>query len=145
MAFRIPPKLPPEARQSYVILQPKSTHFRKATCEEVNCPHNANGWSITIDMSTARGAKQKQLIKESGRRFTVAEKRGATVKLVFPAGQQCFEAHRKPLHHDPFFRVKGGDWRGNPRGIPDLVLRQDDWVDHFMEHQDKLNNEYQKG
>lgn len=69
-AFRLDPQLPASAMKSYVIAAPRSSHFRAATCAEVECRHYRNGWETVIDESTDDGRAQADYIRTaSGRAF----------------------------------------------------------------------------
>ena len=143
--FRIPPQGPVQAYKTYELQAPLSTHWRPATCEEVDCDAYRNGWVTKLDVSTELGARQAEYIRmRSGRTFhDVTPLNSALVELMFPAGQRCFRQHRVPLEREPLCIVRGGDWRqqlGQRR-----VLRADDWVDDFATHQDNLAQQIQKG
>ena len=69
--FRIDPQLPTDAMKTYSIMAPKSTHFRKATCAEMDCPSYLHGWATIIDERTELGQEQAHYIRKlSGRKFT---------------------------------------------------------------------------
>lgn len=144
--FRIHPKAGPEAFKTYQIVAPVSTHYRDATCREVECEGWRNGFVSTIDASTELGLRQANyIIKQSGRSFTWKQA-GAMVTFTFPAGQACFRSpHKVPLERDPLFIVKGGDYRGNPAGIAPVRRTADDWVDDFAAHQQKVIDVIEKG
>lgn len=143
--FRITPKLPPEALKTYGIMAPKETHFRRASCKEVDCPRYANGWKTIVDLSTDLGVKQARYIREhSGRKYTVT-KEGELATFVFGPEQQCFTPHSVPLEREPLYVVRGGDWRGNPRGTPTVRRGAADWVDDFANHQDQISRKIEKG
>lgn len=149
---RITPQLAAGSYKTYAIAAPRSTHTRPATCAEVQCPDYLRGWASIIDISTELGKGQAAYIRRlSDRRFSVHEglmyvaaeqcfkAADAIVTFIFEPGQQCFAEHRVALDREPAFLVKGGDWRGNPRGTPTVVHRGfDDWANDFGEHQDKL-------
>jgi hypothetical protein len=143
---RFAPVLPPTAMKTYQVKAPISTHTRKATCAEVNCPALANGWRTEIDETTDLGKRQAWYIRnQSGRRYT--EDRRATLTIfTFSAGQTCFAVHREPLEREPLYLVRGGDWRGNPRGIPTRQhVRAEDWLDDFATHQQTLADRLAQG
>lgn len=145
-APRIP--LGPQNYQTYGIARPIDTHFRPATCAEINCPNHTYGWKTLIDEATDLGQRQAYYIrKQSGRGFT-EYREGAITVFVFDAGQRCFNSddHKVALEREPIYLVKGGDSRGNPRGIaPRIHTRGDDWVDDFANHQLKLVDQLNKG
>ena len=142
---RIQPQGPAQAYKTYQLLQPLATHFRPATCEEVDCPAYLHGWKTVIDESTELGQRQAHYIRdESDRRYQrdpVVFGQGP-VTYMFEAGQRCFRQHREPLEREPLALVKDGDWRmsQNPR-----QLSPDDWVDDFQNHQDRLHTQQERG
>jgi hypothetical protein len=144
--FRVEPALPPAAMKTYAVVVPRETHFRRATCVEVNCRNYQCGWQTRIDEDTVLGRQQAYYIRrQSGRRFQEVKAEGLTV-FVFEQGQQCFAQHEVPLERDPVFLVRGGDWRGNPLGVPPRVHRRaEDWVEDFAEHQQKLADRIKEG
>lgn len=144
--FRIPPKLPAHAMQTHQILQPLSSHFRDATCKEVDCAAFNKGWKTTIDTATELGAQQANYIRlHSGRHFTY-EQTGTMVVFTFPAGQECFREHKVPLERPAIFIRKDGDFRGNPRGTTAYRHRNaDDWVDEFANDLQDLKDRLERG
>lgn len=129
------PALAPEFFKTYDVRRPRSTHFRKATCAEVDCPNRERGWRTTCDVSTVLGQQQANYIRmKSGRHFTT-KAAGDMVSFTFPPGQECFSQHTRPLDREPFFRVIQGDWREYGRGQR-LDVRA--WLDNFGEHQERL-------
>ena len=135
----------PAAFKTYVVGRPTATHFRPATCAEVDCERRARGWRTAVDLSTELGRKQARYIKNhSGRTFTHTQA-GTIVALTFPPGQDCFEQHRVPLEREPLFVVRQGDRRGNPRGIAPIKLTPVAWRDDFGEHQEALADAHRRG
>ena len=142
---RVAPRAGAEAYQTYQVFQPTQTHTRAASCAEVDCVRLRNGWRSRMDLTTVDGVKQANWVRmKSGRAHTYTQ-HGPIVTFSFPAGQRCFEAHRLPLWREPILRVAGGDWRGNPTGMPTRQYRPADWIDHFGEHQARLHDAQQKG
>lgn len=136
------PALGPEFFTTYEVSRPTSTHFRKATCVEVDCPNRERGWRSTIDVSTQLGQGQARYIRlHSGRHFTTTAA-GTLVMFDFAPGQECFSQHRVPLDREPAFRKLDGDWRryGGAR-----ELRAKDWLEDFGEHQLLLAEQRQRG
>jgi hypothetical protein len=142
----IVPRLGPEAFKTYQIVAPLSTHFRPATCREVECGGYMRGWKTTVLPNSPQAA---YIRRSSGRRFTEApnESGDGTVVFTFPPGQQCFRAseHRKSLEREPLYVVRGGDFRGDPRRETPHRMRADDWVDDFAEHQQGLADRIEQG
>ena len=144
-AHRLDPQMPVHAYTTYQLLRPKTTHYRAATCREVECEAYANGWRSVIDISTPLGARQANYVRlKSGRHFS-SSVAGTVITFTFPPGQQCFAEHRVPLGREPLYIVRGGDWRGNPRGERRVHTRPDLWVEDFATHQDKLSTEIGRG
>jgi len=143
--FRIPSRLPVAEVKTYALAAPQATHFRRASCQEVECAEYARGWLSMIDVSTPLGQNQAYYIRmRSGRSFTASEVDGM-VTFSFPAGQQCFAQHTVPLERDPILFVRGGDWRGNPSGFVRRHTRAEDWVDDFATHQQAIVDQFEKG
>jgi hypothetical protein len=143
MVSRVAPALPVHAVKTYQMAQPLATHWRPATCAEVECPNYLNGWRVRVE------GLPPQLLHaaaHSGRRHSRLDAGEGETWLVFEAGQPCFaaSAHRIPAGRPLRFFERGGDWRGNPRGER-RELNQADWVDSFANHQDRLAAEIGKG
>ncbi len=134
---RVTPKLPAAAMLTHEMAAPLATHWRKATCEEVNCPEFLNGWMLPLaglddgDIWQARN---------SGRRYREQPTDAGPV-LIYEAGQPCFResTHRLPLDRPPLFIARDGDWRGNPRGTDPVIFSgADPFVDHFNTHMERF-------
>lgn len=145
---RVTPVGPVQAYQSYQVATPVRTHFRQATCAEVECAHWRDGWRMELDPNTELGRRQLAYIRmKSGRAYTdITTLDSPTVTLLFPPGQRCFGQHRLPiLGREPLVRVRGGDWRGNPTGMVRRHVRAADWVEDFAEHQLKIIEQRKRG
>lgn len=145
--YRLDPFLDPRAYQTYQILAPVQTHYRPASCQEVDCEHWRNGWVTRIDVSTDLGARQANYIRlQSGRHFTVTQAADASkVTFRFPGGQRCFTAHRVPLERPAHFLRLGGDWRGNPTGERVKHSSAEAWRDDMGEHLEKIRDQRERG
>ena len=142
---RITPVGPAAAYKTYSVRSPLATHFRKATCQEVDCANYEKGWMTRLDVSSPQHAQLANDIRlKLGRKF-VAVERGTVVEFTFPPGQQCFAAHRLPLQRPEFYVVRGGDHRGNPRGTAPVQHNADTWLDDFANHQDRLKTALDRG
>lgn len=129
--------------QTYAILAPISTHFRKGTCAEAECANHLNGWITRVPAGSAMEAMVR-----SSRRHWVSENLmpGGVIEFRFEPGQQCFLApHNVRLEREELFVVRGGDDRGNPRGNKRLHASPADWTEDFMEHQAGLVEEAERG
>lgn len=145
----IMPVGPPEAYKTYGMSMPLKTHWRPATCEEAGCEAYQFGWVSTFDLSTDLGKRQFEFCKDDrSRSFSIQRPSLNLVKFVYAPGNRCFQSgdHRLPLARPARFYVAGGDFRGNPRGVPAQVhQRPEDWADDFASHQDRLATAIQKG
>jgi len=129
--------LPPSAKKTYEIARPKTTHFRPVSCTEAECQILETGFIVRIDESVPFGQKQAFYIRHhSGRAYTEHNENGLT-EFVFGPGTDCFGDHDVNVR-EPDFIVKGGDWRGNPRGDYYVHDTPEHWVEDFADHQDRL-------
>lgn len=144
---RIQPALPATDVKTYAIAAPVETHFRPATCGEVDCAAHRSGWKTTVDVGTDLGRGQAHYIRtESGRRFTEESLTGTLVTFYFEAGQRCFAQHQVRLDRPEIFLVRDGDWRGNPRGTETRIhATGEDWVDDFATHQERVADQIRRG
>lgn len=147
MGGRIENRNPSRAMQTFQIIAPKETHTRVATCEEVECRAYLNGWKMQIDLGTELGQRQAHYIKySSGRAYTVESQREGLVTLLFKPDQPCFTEHRVRLARPEIFRVKGGDYRGNPLKTPTRTHKKPEhWVEEFAINQDRLKTAIERG
>lgn len=145
------PKLPAEAMKTYSIRAPKDTHWRAAGCQEANCANYLNGWRIRIEKITAMANGELLLrdIKGSGKRFRVVDEGIGKTYWEFEAGQNCFDGdlmrHKVRIGKPELFIVRGGDWRGNPRGEQRVHTGIADWIDDMTENRDKLMTRLAQG
>lgn len=137
------PILDPRGYKTYSIHAPIRTHFRKATCAEVDCPDYTNGWRVRLEILNA---EQQVWVRQTGRRFTELPVRQGETYLVFEAGQPCFRAteHRARVEREELYVIRDGDTRGNPTGRVDRVSGQQ-WNDDFGEHQQRLADLQKEG
>lgn len=142
--FRPAPMLPAGSMQTYRILAPMRTHWRPATCEEVDCPHFLHGWAVSVMPESADDAAVRGSGRSWSKRETTPE---GFIRYEFPPGQACFKAgtHRVRLEREEIYLKQGGDWRGNPRGIPPQQLSPEAWLSDFGEHQERLADELAHG
>lgn len=140
------PALPSQHFKTYEIIAPLRTHFRPATCEEVECGAWRNGWKTIVPVNSE--AAQYIRSGSSGRRFVEAQsayeiEHGLTdgmAEFMFPPGQKCFatDKHRVPLEREPLYVARGGDARGNPLGERRVHTRAEDWTEDFAGHLDRV-------
>lgn len=144
---RIAPGVGAEHYQTFQISAPKSTHTRRATCGEVECQQYLRGWRMRLDLNTELGQKQAYYIKHhSGRSFEITGQENGMVDLEFRGQQDCFQEHRVPNDRPEIYRVKGGDFRGNPlRTLTRVHKKPEFWVEEFAENQQKIADAVKKG
>ncbi len=131
-------RAPATAYKTYGIVAPLSTHWRPATCVEVDCCDYLNGWQSAFAPDDQRADYVR---RHSGRRFVESRTDDGRVLFTFAQGQTCFRAadHRIRVGRPELFVVRDGDRRGNPFGTtPYVHSRPQDWVEDFAEHQAKV-------
>lgn len=136
---RIAPAGPPSAYQTFRATAPIQTHWRPATCAEVECVPHVKGWTTRVDETTDLGAQQAGYIRHhSGRRYNESRDNTGLVVFTFEAGQTCFNAdtHTVPLERNPIYTKYAGDYRAP--GAVHRYDRADQWVDDFASHQNQL-------
>lgn len=142
---RLTPEGPAHAYKTYEVRRPRATHFRIATCVEVDCPHHIYGWKTVVDMATDLGQRQAKYIAFKSDRKYKATQSGTIITFVFTPGQKCFTEHTVPLEREPLYIVRGGDWRGNPRRVPTVQRKAPDWVDDFANNQIAVKARIERG
>lgn len=133
----IVPALPSQHFKTYEIIAPLQTHFRNATCAEVECPGYVKGWKSIVPSDSPQAV---YIRAQSGRRFVEKAADGGMAEFVFEPGQQCFasDKHRVPLEREPFYIARGGDARGNPLRERRVHTRASDWQEDFAGHLDRV-------
>jgi hypothetical protein len=141
---RLQPQGQVQDYKTYQIVSPLSTHWRPATCAEVDCAEYINGWRLRIE---GLPPEMVHAARTSGRKYTELDVSESEHWLIFEAGQPCFRAqmHRALLDKQEIFIARDGDWRGNPTGNVRRHTRPEFWVEDFAEHQDKLARQIQQG
>lgn len=145
--FRLDPAGPAYAYKTYELDAPLSTHYRPASCAQVECPQQAGGWRTPVDESTELGQRQAHYIRRvSGRHFTEHRDEAGLTVFTFDPGQTCFAQHQVPLEREPVFLVVDGDWRGNPYGTrPYRHRNAGDWIEDFGGHQQDIADRIERG
>ena len=102
--------------------RPRETHWREASCREVECGQYLNGWQTVLP---ANDTANIGYIKRSGMGFK-EEVEGQLVRFIFGPGQECFKGraggHRIPIERDP-------------------ILLRDSQVMEPMEWLDRMNDD----
>jgi hypothetical protein len=132
--------------QTFQIKSPKATHFRPATCAEVECQAAEHGWRSTIDENTVLGQQQAFYIrKQSGRKFTEERNELGLTVFTFANGQECFAQHETRVQRPELYFVRGGDFRGNPTGERRQHQKAEHWVEEFAENQQRIIDAQERG
>ena len=140
--MRLDPQMPPGAYQTFQVAAPLSTHWRPATCAEVDCPEYTHGWRLRVE---ALSEQDVHVATHCGRKYRKVAVTAGETWLIFEAGQPCFRAtqHRLPRDASERFFERGGDWRGQTS--PLINHSAAGWVDSFGEHQDRLKEAQERG
>lgn len=133
------PHLSPQTHKMYSVAAPLATHWRPATCAEVDCPNYLNGWRVRVE-----GLPDDLLhaAKTSGRKYAQLDVGPGETWLVFEAGQQCFAPHEKSLDRPAIFAVRNDL---TTRGRPFVHSGPDAWLDDFGSHQQMLKDQKERG
>jgi len=147
---RFDPAGPAALYKTYKVSAPRQTHFRQATCEEAACENYARGWVTIVDERTELGQRQAHFIRHDRTRRHAEIKTidSALTEFVFEAGQTCFAAslHRVRTDRPDRLAVLGGDFRGNPAGIPARVhTRPEFFVEDWQEALDGARTAQERG
>lgn len=142
--FRLTPKMPASMYTTYSVRSPIATHFRRATCAEAGCAAYEKGWRTRKEGLTP---ELLHTATTSGRKYTELSVGPGETYLVYEAGQPCFaeSTHLVPLDRPEFYTVRGGDWRGNPRGEKRIHTRAEDWTEDLHEHTDRIAKALEEG
>lgn len=147
-----PRRFGPELYRTYGIVSPLATHWRAATCAEVDCANWVHGFRVTCDLRTDLGVRQARYVRDTAwerkQPFQHAwTEQGRVITFIFQAGQPCFTSHRLPVGRPALFIARNGDHRGAGRRTLDRRRydRPDQWVDDFATHQDKLSTAARRG
>lgn len=122
----------------YSINSPLASHYRPATCEEIECPHWRDGWQVNAtDLTDVHYVE----LARGGWHFTVLRVSEAETFLVFKAGQRCFEhgSHKVALQRPALYVV-----RDPARGSRRTHVRAEDWRDDLHEHTDQVARDRQR-
>lgn len=119
--------------RQYRLSAPIKSHWRKATCAEIDCPNYVNGWSATIDTSTPLGQRQARYIRyNSGRHYSENATADGIVTFIFPPGQTCFgsDRHRIRIDREPLYVIRETGKLNTVNGS--------EWTERFNNDSEKL-------
>jgi hypothetical protein len=141
------PKMPPGWYKTYQIAQPVGTHYRLATCAEVQCKAYLEGW--TYKKSDLEAENLLYAVTHAGKRYReMSLTDSPDIYLVFEPGQACFQApsHRVSLERPAFYFAGRGHYQqGYSHRRATEFDRPEDWVDSFATHQDIIRKVMEEG
>lgn len=139
--------------QTYAIRSPQGTHYRPATCEEVNCSAWRDGWWLRGDLLPD---VLKATVVNSGKRYERLVITSAEVNEVYPeageywvfeAGQACFRSgqHTVRLERPAFYFVGKHPVQQQLQIARATPMAEVDFVDHMGTHLDQLRTRIERG
>lgn len=119
---------------------PKETHWRRATCAEVDCPRYLLGWVTTV----AIGSPQHDYIAnelKNKERHAISERVGdELMQFSYPPGQRCFGAnHWRKLDRGPWLTVGSPGLEAGR--LERLAMEPERWVENYNREADRYNYE----
>lgn len=138
---RAMPAVPTHLMKTFSVINPIDTHFRPATCAEVDCEKYLNGWKVLI-LDEADPVwimrmeyMQNKLTPRCDRRYREYRDEHGTLVFEFEAGQEFFDSaqhqHRVGVEREPLYVVRGGDWRANPTGERRVHTKADFFIEEL--------------
>lgn len=122
--------------EHFGLARPLATHWRRATCAEVDCPHFIWGWETLVDEGTDFGKMQAGYIRhKSGREFKEEVLANGLTRFEFHAGQRCFREHKMPLEREPLLT----------RGMASFPVERAKWINEFNENSFQINQRLKEG
>lgn len=135
------PKVGPENRRTFMLRDRPAEKARRVPCGPHNCRYHRDGFVVRLAATDA--ARLHHVRSDRSRRHVELAPDGEVVVFRFEAGQQCYGEHWD--HTDTLYLVRGGDWRGNPRGDGRAHVRAADWVEDMSEQLDRVITDRTRG
>ena len=126
----------PLDNQHFKIEQWRRSHFRKATCREVECDGYLYGWKTFVPPDSV----QANYIRTNSRREFIEAKVSTDLsEFSFPPGQRCFASGTHGWQiREPTASQTLADKYGNP-GKGRVFDRGEDFNDSFNEQAYRIN------
>jgi hypothetical protein len=149
---RIAPAAPPHLFRTFSVRQPLATHWRRATCEEVECEAFHRGWVTTVPPESQEYVDLARACRGEVDGFRRGAAPGSPevtaegfLRFTFPAGQLCLRASAHKIHNDemPIFQHRGGDWRASSGRVV-THSTPESWRDELGENQLRIVAERQR-
>lgn len=86
---------------SFQAAAPLATHWRAATCQEVDCEAYLLGFKLVLDEKFHAGSIDALRTLKHGRHFEERHETEGWIEFHFPPGQQCFKRHITGAGRDP--------------------------------------------
>lgn len=121
--------------QLFTVTTPPSTHWRLASCEEVDCEKWRNGYvAVVTEPNPDEIDALVRTVRQTGREFR-EERTEVGVKLHFPPGTKCprWQEHRVRVDREPLFihGYRGQSGQGR-------MVGENEWHERFAETLDEL-------
>lgn len=136
--------------RTYRVAAPVASHYRPATCAEVECEQHQRGWATVVDEATDLGRQQAAYIRQEcastatpaqpgdgRRRYRERRTEAGWTAFEFPAGQTCFGQHRVPLERPYLYLASAAGH--TIRHTPDT------FIEDSAGHLDKLHTIRERG
>lgn len=130
--------------RTHAVRSPISTHFRKATCEEVQCSAYQDGWHFHAE---SLSPEMLYVVTHSGRRYREVRVTQGQTFLVFEPGQPCFKSgtHVISLERPEWYFVGRGDSRVFDVRKARQHRNAENFVDDWSTHLDKIRRVIERG
>jgi hypothetical protein len=156
------PAGPVQAYTTYQVSAPVATHYRPATCEEVDCDAYRYGWVTVLDESTADGQILAGMLRRAcrpvdapavngTRRYVESRNELGETLFEFPAGQRCFGWNPTPkpvtfCRSTARRTTSSGVGTGAPHlGVERVHTSAEHWLDDFQANQAALAERIERG
>ncbi len=136
-------RMSPGSYKTYKIASPLSTHYRAATCAEINCLAYKEGW--TYNKASLIAEDLYDIVTKAGKRYReMALDDSNEMYVVFEPGQVCFQAasHRISLERPEIYYAGRGHHTVFSTGRA-AILETDQWLESFINHQDMLHTAFE--
>ena len=117
---------------------PLATHWRPATCQEVDCEAHLLGFKLVLDEEAHADQIDALRTLRHGRHFTEHHEVEGFIEFRFPAGQRCFKHHTTGIGRDPIML----------HGVNAQVrqhVRAKDWHEDFNETSYQIQEQRKRG
>ena len=111
---------------------PLESHWRQASCKEIDCPNYVMGWVTKIEVGSDMDSYIREVSK--GKKYKLIRE-GDLNAYYFESGQECFKGqagqHRIKLERGAWL-TKNAPIR-SPLFLEQKAMDVDKWIDEFNE------------